>query len=74
MDYQLLVGYKKEGGIVMRAYLMDIGILLEKKDAEFESYSVVYDKKYRYFDEDQCYVRTKKNCNKGCQRICEKRC
>ena len=40
----------------MRAYLLDEGILLTEKDAEFESYNTVYDKKYGYYDEGQCYI------------------
>jgi hypothetical protein len=42
----------------MRAYLLDVGILLTEKDTEFESYNTVYDKKYGYYDEGQCYIAT----------------
>lgn len=31
----------------------DVGVLLTKDDEEFESYSLVYDHKYGYYDEDQ---------------------
>lgn len=34
-------------------YLIDVGILLTQKDDEFESYAIVYDKKYGYYDENQ---------------------
>lgn len=42
----------------MRAYLLEVGILLSEKDAEFESYNIVYDKRYGYYDEGQCYIAT----------------
>lgn len=42
----------------MKAYLLDEGILLTEKDAEFEHYNIVYDHKYGYYDEGQCYVAT----------------
>lgn len=42
----------------MRAYLLDEGVLLTEKDAEFESYNTVYDKKYGYYDEGQYYIAT----------------
>ena len=35
----------------MKAYLLDEGILLTEKDAKFESYNTVYDKKYGYYEE-----------------------
>ena len=41
----------------MKAYLVDIGILLSEDDREFENYSIVYDKKYGYYDIDQYYVK-----------------
>lgn len=37
------------------AYVLDVGVLLDKSHAEFENYSTVYDKKYGYFDEMQDY-------------------
>lgn len=43
----------------MKAYLIDVGILLSKNDEEFESYAIVYDKKYGYYDEDQFYLPKK---------------
>lgn len=42
----------------MKVYLLDEGILLTEKDEDFESYNIVYDKKYGYYDEGQCYVAT----------------
>lgn len=42
----------------MRAFLLDVGILLTENDEEFESYNTVYDKKYGYYDEGQCYIAT----------------
>ena len=39
----------------MKAYLLDMGILLTTNDEEFEQYADVYDKKYGYYDEDQHY-------------------
>lgn len=41
-----------------RVYLVDVGILLSKDDADFDAYSVVYNKHYGYFDENQYYVGT----------------
>ena len=43
----------------MKAYLVDVGILLSENDDEFESYAIVYDKKYGYYDEHQFYRLTK---------------
>lgn len=40
----------------MKAYLVDVGILLSEGDMEFNSYNMVYDKSHGYFDEDQFYV------------------
>lgn len=42
----------------MRAYLVDVGVLLFKGDPQFENYSVVYNKNYGYYDEGQHYVGT----------------
>lgn len=42
----------------MRAYLLDEGILLSENDDEFEDYATVYDKKYGYYDEGQCYIKS----------------
>lgn len=42
----------------MKAYLVDVGILLSSKDEEFDFYSCVYDHKYGYYDENQYYVST----------------
>ena len=41
----------------MNAYLVEAGVLLNKGDAEFESYNTVYDSKYGYYDEDQYYMQ-----------------
>lgn len=43
----------------MKAYLVDVGVLLTEKDKEFDFYSCVYDHKYGYYDENQYYVSTK---------------
>ena len=40
----------------MKAYLVDVGILLSEGDMEFNSYNMVYDKSYGYFNEDLFYV------------------
>lgn len=48
----------------MEAYLVDIGILLTKKDKELDFYSCVYDHKYGYYDENQYYVSTKEEAIK----------
>lgn len=37
----------------MQAYLVDLGILLDKTDKEFEYYSCVYDHQYGYYDLNQ---------------------
>ena len=42
----------------MKAYLVDVGVLLSENDDEFESYAIVYDKKYGYYDENQFYLPT----------------
>lgn len=42
----------------MRVYLLDEGILLSENDDEFEDYATVYDKKYGYYDEGQCYIKS----------------
>lgn len=41
----------------MRAYLVDVGVLLLPSDKEFESYNTVYNKKYGFYDEGQCYFK-----------------
>lgn len=45
----------------MNVYLLDVGILLESDDKEFEYYSQVYDKKYGYYDENQYYLKDKQH-------------
>ena len=42
----------------MKAYLVDIGILLDSDDKEFDFYACVYDKKWGYYDINQYYVPT----------------
>lgn len=39
----------------MKAYLVDIGRLIKPGEKEFEQYSIVYDKKYGYWDRNQYY-------------------
>lgn len=41
----------------MKAYLVDIGRLIKPGEKEFEQYSIVYDKKYGYYDENQYYTK-----------------
>lgn len=41
----------------MKAYLVDVGVLLSDDHKEFDFYSSVYDKQYGYFDENQYYVK-----------------
>lgn len=40
----------------MKVFVVDIGVLLEEDDDDFEYYSLVYDQKYGYYDEGQYYV------------------
>ena len=39
----------------MKAYLLDVGVLLSKEDEEFDFYSQAYNGKYGFYDEGQCY-------------------
>lgn len=41
---------------MIRAYLVDEGILLKKGNPEFEQYATAYDKEYGYWDEAQFYM------------------
>lgn len=43
----------------MKVYLVDVGTLLDKDDAEFEQYSQVYNKKYGFWDEEQWFSASK---------------
>ncbi len=43
----------------MKAFLLDVGVLLTKKDEEYEYYSKVYNRVYGFYDEDQSYYKTK---------------
>ena len=45
-------------------YLVDIGILLNENDDEFECYSQVYDSKYGYYDESYYFI-TKEDLEKA---------
>ena len=36
----------------MKVFLVEVGILLDETDKEFDAYSTVYDKKHGYFDEN----------------------
>ncbi|MEE1255979.1 MAG: hypothetical protein UHN47_05650 [Lachnospiraceae bacterium] len=55
----------------MRAYLLDEGVLLTKEDAEYEAYATVYDKKYGYYDEGQCYKADKTTATINAKRYVE---
>ena len=44
---------------MMKAFLIDEGILLSKEDIEFEFYSQVYNRKYGFYDERQYYEQNK---------------
>ena len=43
----------------MKVFLVEVGILLDETDKEFDAYSTVYDKKHGYFDENQFYIKDK---------------
>ena len=45
--------------IFKRCYLVEVGVLLEPDDREFNAYSEVYDKQHGYYDEAQYYVADK---------------
>ena len=36
-------------------YLIDVGVLLEKEHPEFKEYSLVYNKQWGFYDENQYY-------------------
>ena len=55
----------------MKAYLVDVGVLLTKEDEEFDCYSCVYDHKYGYYDESQYYVSTKEKATKEIKEYVE---
>ena len=55
----------------MQAYLVDVGILLDKTDKEFDFYSCVYDHKYGYYDTNQYYVPTLEQAKKEAQKYVE---
>lgn len=40
----------------MKIYFLEVGVLLDEPDAEYTSYSNVYDKKHGFFDEWQKYI------------------
>ena len=39
----------------MKVYLVEVGVLLNKDDKEFDYYSTAYDEKHGYYDENQFY-------------------
>lgn len=41
----------------MRAYLVDVGVLLLESDKEFELYNTVYNHRFGFYDEGQCYFK-----------------
>ena len=43
----------------MEAYLLDVGVLLSKKDEDFDFYSQAYNHQYGFYDEGQCYEKIK---------------
>ena len=53
------------------AYLVDEGVLLTREDKEFEAYAIVYDKKYGYYDECQCYIVNKEKAIKEAKEYVE---
>lgn len=55
----------------MKAYLVDVGVLLEKQNDKFDFYSCVYDHKYGYYDENQYYVSTKEKAIKQAKEYVE---
>lgn len=44
--------YIERGKRIVKAYLLDVGILLIKSDNEYEQYANVYDKKYLIYSWD----------------------
>ena len=48
----------------MKAYLVDLGFLLDKTDKEFSFYASVYDHKHAYYDINQYYVKTLEEAKK----------
>ena len=42
----------------MKAYFVEVGILLPKDNAEYDAYSQVYDKAHGFYDENQFYRAT----------------
>lgn len=51
--------------------MFDEGILLTKDNKDFESYATVYDKKYGYYDEGQCYIKDKSKAIKDAKAYVE---
>jgi hypothetical protein len=56
----------------MQAYLVDLGILLDKTDKEFEYYSCVYDHQYGYYDLNQYYVPTLEEATRDVETFVKK--
>ena len=44
------------GGLFMKIYFLETGVLLDEQNAEYEAYSDVYDKKHGFYDECQKYM------------------
>ncbi len=42
-------------------YKLEVGVLLDKQDDQFEAYNMVYDHEYGYYDEDVTRNMTLKN-------------
>lgn len=55
----------------MRAFLIDEGVLLTEEDREFAAYACVYDKKYGYYDEGQCYEKDEKKAVEEARKYVE---
>lgn len=43
----------------MKVFLLDEGVLLSSESDYFDCYNMVYDKKWGYHDEGQCYIKDK---------------
>lgn len=56
----------------MRAYLVDVGVLLSDDNKDFGAYSNVYDKQYGYFDENQYYVKDLEDALKQAKEYVDK--
>lgn len=52
-------------------FLVDEGILLNRDDESFEMYAYAYDNQYGYYDEDQFYVKSRKDAIKQAKEYVE---